>query len=94
MLRRFGAATIVIIVVSVVTVVALLIFRPKLDVTAFKTAIEVPLTTFMETPVTVERVLLKPGSWVLIELQGIRVEAAGREAGTELASADPPDSGC
>ncbi|MBD3855578.1 MAG: hypothetical protein IFK92_03435 [Acidobacteria bacterium] len=50
-LRRIAIAAGVITASLVVAFAALLIFKPSLNLTAFKSAIEAPLTAFMERPV-------------------------------------------
>jgi len=87
-IRRFALALILIVAISAVFVAGLLVFRPVIDLTSFKAAFETPLTAFMETPVSVSRVLVKPGLWADIQLEGVSVEAAGHGEGSEFAHID------
>lgn len=65
--------------VLLISIIVLLVFKPTLKLTPFKSAFEAPLTAFMERPITVEGVWLRPGKWVRIRFTDLSIEAAGSD---------------
>ncbi|MBD3857636.1 MAG: AsmA family protein, partial [Acidobacteria bacterium] len=79
LVRRLAIAVAMAVAILAITIAALLVFKPTLNLTAFKSVFEAPLTAFMERPITVDGVWLRPGSWTRIRLTGLSIEAAGND---------------
>ena len=71
-----------------IVIVALLVFQPTLELTRVKILFEEQLTDFVEAPVTLESVWLKPALWPTVGLRGLVIESSDTQSRTGFARLD------
>ena len=76
LLRRVALAVVVAAGVVVTAIVGLLVLQPTLELTRVKVLFEEQLTDFVEAPVTLESVWLRPALWPSVGLRGLVIEGS------------------
>ncbi len=84
------SALVVAVVLGLVAILlaALLVFQPTLELTRVKIFFEEQLTDFVEAPVTLESVWLKPSLWPTVGLRGLVIESSDTQSRTGFARLD------
>ncbi|MGB5890327.1 MAG: AsmA family protein [Thermoanaerobaculia bacterium] len=85
LLRRFVLAVAFVVGVVAIVIFGLLVFQPTLELTRVKELFEEQLTAFVEAPVTVESVWLKPALWPTVGIRGLVIESSDTQSSTGFA---------